>query len=178
MNKDWCPVREKLQVQQLGDLWSIAFREHYCFAETAPLWSLWNGQNFWTALAAASNMRHSLHALTLKTNFYSHARKTLTRFQNMWYSVIVWKTYKRTHQLKSGIRKRSNSPRAPSMRGNFNPLSTFECVVCARLPMPPPTLKLGIAVVQCAWGVRSVLSPTRPLPPYSQPLFLSSWRVA
>ena len=31
--------------------------------------------------------------------------------------------------------------------------------------MPPPTLKLGIAVVQCAWGVRSVLSPTRPLPP-------------
>ena len=31
----------------------------------------------------------------MKTNFYSHARKTLTRFQNMWYSVIVWKTYKR-----------------------------------------------------------------------------------
>ena len=53
-------------------------------------------------------------------------------------------TYKEIHQLKPGIWKRSNSLRAPSMRGNSKPLSTFQCVLFAWLPMSPTTLNIGI----------------------------------
>ena len=76
----------------------------------------------------------------------------------MSYGVIVWKTYKRTHQLKSGIWKRSNSLTAPSMKGNFNLPDTFLCVLSARLSMSPHTLSVGN--VHCA---RHVVRFSKPL---------------